>query len=507
MRVARLCFLTFVVLPSFLSAVGCTSRKQADLIRFQMGGEPSTLEPWKATDVYANNIIRNTNEGLFKLDGDGRIQNGLAASYALSSDRLQYRFKLRDARWSDGVPVTIENFIEGLRHSLDPKTVNPSAEYLFSIKNGFEIYRGLKPVESLGVRREGDELVIDLKQPDPLLPLSLTGPAGAPLRKDVYEKAGGKWEPTHPTTGAYRIESYKTADEINLVPNRFSATPGRKPVNIKILPEESTAMNLLESGRIDIASTISISEIARLEKVGLIRKVPSTTVFYVSFNTSRKPFSDVIWRKAVASSFDREGMKRALNGTYEPVTSMVAPSIAGALPYSPMKDEVAVTQVREIKRKPRLTMMYGPSDFTKIVAEKIQADLQRHLNLDIELQPTEFKTFLARLRSDPPDLFLIGMSALFDDPFPQLTSFSSRSQPNYARYVSERFEKELAEMIQAPIGPERTRLAEEANRTLVIRDVAVVPLLLRTQVYGVSKGLKGFRLSPFSTVDFGQMDK
>lgn len=149
MPIARLLFL-----PILVFAVGCTSNKQSELIRIQIGGEPSTLEPWRLTDVYANNVVRNINEGLFTLDADGRIKNGIAASYTINEARLQYRFKLRDARWSDGAPVTIENFIDGMRHSLDPKTGNPSAEYFFSIQNAYEVFRGQKPIETLGVRRE-----------------------------------------------------------------------------------------------------------------------------------------------------------------------------------------------------------------------------------------------------------------------------------------------------------------------------------------------------------------
>ena len=489
-----------------LEAPAALAAKHKDAIRIQMGGEPSTLDPWRALDVYGFSILRNVVEGLYKVDRQGRLINGLAVSHTVSKNGLEYRFRLKpNALWSDGVPVKIEDFVFGFQHVLDPKTAAPNAETFLPIKNARSVYAGKMPVTALGVTREGDELVIRLEKPDPLLLLELTLPAAAPLRRELFLAAKSRWNTDFPVTGPYKIESYKPADEVVLVPNEKSATAGRKPIVVKILSEEITAMNLFESGRMDVISTVTSSEIGRLKKEGLIQTVPSTTVFSVSFNVSRAPFNDLNWRRAVASSFDREGLVRALNGTYEPFTSAVAKPIDGNLAYRPLNDAAAVAKIRAIEKKPRLKFAYGASAMTKVVAEKVQADLEKKLGLQLELEPMELKTLIGRLQSNPPDLFFIGMSAYFDDSIPQLNVYSNAVTPNFSRYKSNVFEKKLEELRVTPLGPARKKLAEECNRLVTEVDVVSVPLLLRQQVYGVSKELKEFHLSPYQIIDYGAL--
>jgi ABC-type oligopeptide transport system substrate-binding subunit len=498
-------FCAFVFSVSTPAAHGA---KHKDSIRVQIGGEPSTLDPWRAVDVYAFSILANVMEGLYKADSNGELTTGLAASHTLSKDELEHRFRLREnARWSDGVPVQIEDFVFGFQHVLNPKTAAPNAETFFPIVNARAVFSGKKPVSELGVSKEGNELVIRLEKPNPLLLLDLTLPAASPLRKDLFLTAKSRWSTNFPVTGRYKIETYKPSDEVVLVPNEKSSAPGKKPILIKILSEEITAMNLFESGRMDIISTVTISEIDRLKKQGLVKVVPATTTFFLSFNVSRAPFNDLSWRKAVASSFDREGMVRALNGSYDPVTSVIAKPIDGTLPYKPMKDAEAIAKIRAIPKKPRLKFAYGSSGLTKIIAEKIQADLDANLGLKIELEPMELKTLLGRLQSDPPDLYFLGMSAFFDDGFSQLNGFSNAVTPNFSRYKSDEFEKKMAEFRVAPVGPKRKAAAEDCNRLLTEKDVVSVPLLLRKQVYGVSKSIKGFHLSPYQIIDYGNLSK
>ena len=492
--------------------------KQKDAIRVQIGGEPSTLDPWRAIDTYAFGILRNVVEGLFVLDSRGELQNGLAASYEISKDALSYKFHLREnAKWSDGPPVKPADVVFGLRHALDPKTGAPNAEYFFAIKNAREVFAGKLPPERLGVRAEGGDVIIDLAKPDPLLLLELTLPAAAPLREDAFRLNKNRWDIQLPVTGAYRIVKYQPSDEVDLEPNPFARRPAKKKITYKILTEELTAMNLFESERLDVISTVTMSEAARLQAEGLVRTVPSTTTFYLSFNTGAGQFRDLEWRRAIAGSVDRAGLAKLLKGSFESAESYLPKSIAGAIGNAPLPKldahafELNLQAAAKLRagsaKKPRIRFAYGASAFTKVVAEKLQNDLKKNLGVDLELQPMELKTLLGRLRSDPPEMYLLGMSAAFNDPVTQLNAFSSATVPNFSRYVSPVYEKVLEDLKVAPIGPVRAAKAEEANRLLVEKDVVVIPLVLRLQVYGVSKKLKGFSLSPYQVIDLGQLTK
>ena len=111
-----------------------------DAIHIPIGGEPSTLEPAMPIDQYSLGILRNVVEGLFKLDPDGKLKNGLIESYKISNNELTYTFRLKKASWSDGDAVTVDDFIFAFRRLLDPHQASPNAQLFFSIKNSKDCF-------------------------------------------------------------------------------------------------------------------------------------------------------------------------------------------------------------------------------------------------------------------------------------------------------------------------------------------------------------------------------
>lgn len=484
-----------------------------DPIKIQLGGEPSTLDPARVIDQYGMGILRNVVEGLFKLDAEGKLIKGLVESYQTSKDGLNYRFKLRkDALWSDGKPVVVNDFVVGIKRALDPKVASPNSGFYFAIKNAREIFYGKKQLSELGVRQEGEELVIQLEKPDSSFLLSLALPTAGPMRQDVLDSNKGEWKVTAPSTGDYIISNYKSSVQIDLIPNPEKKKSQSQPITYKVLPEEITAMNLFDSGRLDVITTITATEIERLRKKGLVQVAPSTTVFYLSFNVQKPPFNNLEWRRAIAGAVDREGLAKVLNGVYTPISSYLPPSIEGSLTSNSSATSTAetlkaMTKVNSEIKKPKIRFAFGASAFTKTVSEKIQDDFKKKLGVVISMEPMELKTLLARLKSDPPEMYLLGMSAMYDDPMNQLNAFSNLSEETFSRYSSQEYEK-LCEQVRAtPKGKERTSYAQQANRLLVEKDIALVPLLLRNQVFGINKDLKGFQVSPYQVIQLSSLTK
>jgi oligopeptide transport system substrate-binding protein len=110
------------------------------------GSEPDTLDPARAEGVPANNVIRDLFEGLTAVDGAGNTVPGVAESWK-QVDAKTWVFKLRqNAKWSNGDPVTAEDFIYGLRRFVDPKTASEyAATFGIFFVNGKEIVEGKKP--------------------------------------------------------------------------------------------------------------------------------------------------------------------------------------------------------------------------------------------------------------------------------------------------------------------------------------------------------------------------
>jgi len=503
MRLRCLTLLTFFWFTGSLAQAA-----SVDTVHIQMGGEPSSLDPEHVLDQYGFIILRNVLLGLFRLNREGHIENGLISSYEISKDGLAYRFRLKkDARWSDGKPVAIDDFVCGLRHALDPKVASSMADYFFSIKNARAVFKGEMPLEKLGVMQDGGDLVIKLEKPDPSLPLELTLPSAAPMRRDVLEATHGVWNFHSPTTGDYYIKSYRVADQVELAPNPFHSVEGQLPVLFHFLSEEVTAMNLLEAERMDIVSTVTLSEIDRLEKEKLLRVFPSTTVFYLAFNLSKPPFDDLTWRRAIASVVDRAGLAKVLHGAFESDMNLIPKPLDPDLAQTPISDVEAVEKIKALTKKPRVRIAYGSSEFTRIVAEKIQNDFAKKLNLQVELMPMDLKTLLGRLKSDPTEMYFLGESAFYDDPISHLNVFASSSGENFSRYVSPAYEKMLENIKQLPFGAVRTDLVRLANNLVVQKDVVIVPVLLRMQIFGVKKSLKNFSVNPYQVIQLNELRK
>ncbi len=477
--------------------------KEAPL-RIQIGGEPSTLDPARALDQYAFGILHNVTLGLTTTDAQGHIQMGLAQKFSVSSDGRFYRFTLRkNAKWSDGKPLTAQHIVLGLRQALSPKTGAPNADLFFDILNAEEIFHGKKPPESLGVEALGSEVQIQLKRPNPILLMVLSLPVASPSREDFSEP----WDFRRPVTGDYVISGYSPADHIDLQPNPYRAPPAQQAVTYKVLSEEIAALNLFESGYFDIISTMTATEVDRFRSLDLVQTAPSTTVFFVSFNLKKPPFDQLKWRQAVASVLDRAGMAGALKGLYEPTTSFIPPSIAGYKAFSPLPVSGATLHVKQQTAKPRVRLAYGASAFTRVVAEKIQGDLKAKLNLDLQLEPMELKTLLARLKTDPPEMYILGLSALYDDALNHLGSFAFDRIPNFSRYDNPAYAHLLEKLRIAPIGEKRAQAALAAQKRLVQEDVVLVPLLLRLQVLGVGKNLNGFQINPFQMIELKALSR
>lgn len=490
----------------FLLALGVTNSvvhaaETLPLVRIQLGGEPSTLDPAQVMDQYSIGILRNCVEGLYRLDRRGELEKGLVETHTISRDQLTHTFTLKkNAKWSDGVVVRPEDFVFALRRTLDPKQASPNADTLFALENAEDVYAGKKPNSALGVSVEKGSLVIRLGRPDPMLAYELSMPAASPLREEWIQKNQGKWSWSHPTTGDYFISQYKPTDLVELTPNLHKTPRAKSQILYRILPEEMTAGNLFENGGLEVVSTVSINELDRYTKMGVVKTFPATTVFYIGLNHSKAPFDSRDWRAAIASVVDRASLAKLLKGLYEPTESYLPKMLDGFIKNPVARDPEALKRIQGLKDKPRVVMAFGQSAFTKIVTERLQYDLKNKLGLDVELQPMELKSLLGRLKSDPPQMYLLGQSAVYNDSMNQLHAFSSRPEANFSRYSNPAFDDLLDQIRLAPPGPKRRELSEKANRLLIEKDVALVPLVLRMQAFAVKPSLKTFFVSPYQVL-------
>ena len=131
--------------------------------------EPETVDPHKTSTVYEAHVLRDLFEGLVMQDSKAGLIPGAAESWTISDDGKTYTFKLRaDAVWSDGSPVTAEDFVYSFRRLEDPATGAEYASMLYPITNAEEVNTGKAKPEDIGVKAVDEHtLEISLKAPTP----------------------------------------------------------------------------------------------------------------------------------------------------------------------------------------------------------------------------------------------------------------------------------------------------------------------------------------------------
>ena len=157
--------------------------------------DPATLDHHRTSSVSEGRIMKDLYEGLVTQDAKGEAVAAAAESWTISEDGLVYTFTLRkDAKWSNGDPVTAGDFAFAFNRIMDPATAAGYASMLFPIKNAEKVAGGALPGDQLGVKVIDDHtLEITLEAPTPYFLELLTHQTGLPLHKASVEANGDKY--------------------------------------------------------------------------------------------------------------------------------------------------------------------------------------------------------------------------------------------------------------------------------------------------------------------------
>ena len=248
----RLALLLLVAIPAMLCAV--PGRAETVLNRGN-GAEPESLDPAFASSSMEINILGDMMVGLTTLDAAARPVPGIAERWETSPDGLTWTFHLRKARWSDGKPVTAENFLFAWRRLLDPKTAARGAPMLWIIKNAHGISGGKLPATALGVTAtNASTLKITLERPAPYLPELLTLPAALPLPPAPSFKPGAAI-----SNGPYLLKAWQPNDHITLTKNpSFYDAAAVKIDTVNYFPtiDGQAALRRLRAGELDMQTPL-----------------------------------------------------------------------------------------------------------------------------------------------------------------------------------------------------------------------------------------------------------
>ena len=471
------------------AAAGELAEKQEIVIN--NGSEPESLDPHKVSGVPEANLGRQMFEGLTTTDNDGKTVPGMAESWE-NQDFKVWTFKIRDAKWSNGEPVTAHDFVYSLRRLGDPKTGSPYANYLtdMQIVNALDVVEGKKPADALGVKALDDKtLEITLNGPVPYLADMLIHNSTKPVNKKAVETHGEKW--TSPenfvSNGAYKLKSWTVNDKIVLERNPQYYNDAKTTINqITMLPivEQSTDVQRYKAGEVDVTyNALPPEQFAAIKRdMGDELKIsPFLCTYYYQINTKAKPFDDIRVRKALALASDRETIAEKVQGQGQtPAYQFVPPATAGYKEYTPeWKSWDKAKRIEEAKKllaeagygegKPlRFELLYNTNESHKKIAVAMASLWKEALGtVDVQLINQEWKTYLDSQRNGRFQISRSGWCSDYNEPSTFLNVRKSGHSSNYGKYSNAEFDGLLAKTVVAGTTDEqRADLYNQAEAVL-----------------------------------------
>ena len=485
------------------------------VLRKGNGAEPETLDPHRAQSVGASNILRDLYEGLVSKAPNGDLKPGGAKSWEISEDRKTYTFELREnAVWSNGEPVTAEDYAYGLRRVVDPLTASPYAQIIAPIKNADAIIQNEMPVSELGVEvLDKTHFRIHLNSPTPYFLGLLTHSSTYPAYRAVIEKFGDKF--TQPensvTNGAYQLDEWVVGSHIRLARNPSywdNANTGVDKVEYLPISDVNSELKRYQAGELDWTSGVPIPQLDLIQKhiPTQLKTVPTLGVYYYGLNVTKAPLKDAPkLRKALSMAVDREIITEKITRggeipAYGWVPKVVSDYQGAEMEFADWPREKRLAEARRLYKeagysedKPlHLEIRYNTSESHKKLASVVAYMWRTNLGIDTELINEEWKVFLQNVRTRKvTEVFRAGWIGDYDDPYTFLELLYSKFGLNGSGYANLEYDALLDQAAKLPGGEQRQQLMRDAE-TILLTDQPVIPIYYYTSKSLIKPYIKGF---------------
>lgn len=392
-----------------------------DVLRIGNGQEPETLDPHRGESVSTANLLRDLYEGLTAVAPDGRVVPGAARGWEIAQGGRVYTFHLRpQARWSNGDPLTADDFVAGLRRSVDPATGSSFAGILAPIVNATAISAGRLPPQALAVSApDAETLRIHLNAPAPQLLGLLAHPSTFPIHQPSLREWGAAF--ARPgrliSNGAYRLQDWVVQSRVTLQRNPHYWNDAATQIErVLYLPTEdlSSELKRYRADELDITFQIPLVQAPwiRQHLGDELRLATYLGVYYYGFNLTRAPFKDNrALRQALAMAIDRELIvEKVMNGVAQPAAGWVPPGTAGHVPqavaWMGWSRERQLAEARHLyaaagysaQQPLEIELRYNTHEDHKRIAVVVAAMWKQHLGVRTRLFNEESKVFLNNRR-------------------------------------------------------------------------------------------------------------
>ncbi|WP_305461327.1 ABC transporter substrate-binding protein [Photobacterium leiognathi] len=478
------------------------------------GTEPESLDPQKVSGVPESNVIRDLLEGLVNQDSKGNLVPGAAKSWE-TEDYKTWTFHIRDdAKWSNGDPVTAEDFVYTWRRLADPKTASPYASYIqmTTMDNAEDIIAGKKAPETLGVEAiDSKTLKVTLDKPVSYFASMLVHTSMKPVNQKVVEKFGDEWTKVgnYVSNGAFKLDTWVVNERIVLARNENYWDNKNTVINqVTFLPIENqvAAMNRFLAGETDMTYEMPNEHFKRLQKEYPqdVKVTPYLCSYYYEFNMTRKPFDDANVRKALSYAIDRDVLAKFIVGKGETPAYNFTPLATNGLDvempeYSKLDQKQRLAKAKELLKAAgydqnnplKFNLLYNTSENHKKIAVAISSMWKKGLGVTAVLENQEWKSYLDAKRQGNFDISRAGWCGDYNEASTFLAIMRSDHSQNYPKYSSAAYDKAIDDAVLAKTDAERAADYKDAEAKAA-EDMPIMPIYHYVNARLVNPQLGGY---------------
>ena len=484
------------------------------VLRMAQTTEPPNLDPQTSTDTVSFEVLNGIYEGLVRVV-NGEVKPGIAENWDISEDGLTYTFHLRDAKWSDGKPVTAHDFEFAVKRLLDPALASEYSFQGYYLVNGEEFNTGaITDASQVGVKALDDKTIeFKLVAPTKYF-LALMGFGSfMPTREDVYNAHGTAYAAEADKAvynGPFVLTEWKHEESLTLEKNpEYWNTEAIKldKVEMPIIKDSKTAVGMYEVGDLDYVG-LSKDFVGKYKDAGDAKFYYDGALFYFQFNVKGstpemgKFLSNANFRKAFGYAIDRKQyIDAVMKNDSDPATRYALPQLAGneklyveEYPFDFYPASADPAKAKEYLDKalkelnttadkiPAIQYLTDDTEDVRIMAEAIQEMVIKNLGIKFEIKQVPFKQRIDLMNKKDYDLVFAGWGPDYDDPMTYLDLWVIGGGHNNTNWEDQtytdliKFAKSTADM------KARGEKMFEAEKRL-LEEGPIVPVYIRRRAY------------------------
>lgn len=507
------------------AADGTAASGSGKQLAVQIGPDPETIDPALNSAVDGGNMILHSFECLLIIDKDGKVQPGQAESYEASEDGLTWTFKLRDGlKWSDGTPLTANDFVYSWKRVCDPETAAPYAETVLGMVKGFsEAVEG--NLDALGVSAPDEKtFVVELSAPCTFFGSIAAFATLSPVQQATIETNGESWATApemYVSNGSFHVTEWVPGSHIVMSknPNYWNAAAIKlDSIKFVLMEDPNASYSAYKTGELLMAKDVPTEEIPSLTGTPEFNIEPNLGTYYLDLNNTVEPFTNAKIREALSLAIDRKYVAETLmQGTYSAASNFIGPgwvdmdgkqfveNANGGKGYIDVEDfEGNLEKAKKIladegypegKGLPAITYSTNDANYHKVVAEYLQ-QAWGELGVTVNVEVVEWSSFTPLRRAGDYMSARDGWVGDYSDPSNILDVLYSTNGNNNGKFNNAEYDAAM-DASRATIDPVERSAALHKAEDIVMKEAGVVPVAYYNDFWLQSDKLTGSWHSPY----------